>query len=474
MNSMQAGATMQSGMQGQGQQPVQQPPQGTMQDPASQQPQPPQNQPPQQPDLPGMQERDPIQNYIDLALSETNLAKKLKSRKDKDGVRILEKIGQEIQRAVKEDENSREDWMKQNKEWLKLAMLVRENRSFPWPKASNVKYPLVATAAMQFSARAYPALVPSDGNIVKTTLIGNDPNDAVYQAAERISTHMSFQVMHRIPNWEEDMDKLLMTMAITGLCFKKTYHSSLEGVNQSHIVYPENLIVNYFAKSVEKAYRKTEVLYYNRNEVQEKVNNDEFLKVDLPDPTTVDEEKDKHADGSEAPSPDRSTPLTFWACHTYWDLDDDGYEEPYIITIHKDSGKVVRIIARWDSDGVKRNEKKEIVRIAPVEYFTDFPFIPNPDGSIYAMGFGMLLGPLNESANTIINQLVDAGTLANMQSGFIGKGLRLKIGQTQLQPGEWQVVNATGDDLNKSIFPLPVKEPSSTLFNLLNQLIQSG
>lgn len=160
--------------------------------------------------------------------------------------------------------------------------------------------------------------------------------------------------------------------------------------------------------------------------------------------------------------------------HTFWDLDKDGYEEPYVITIHKATKTVVRITARWCLDNVHRDPKGKIIRIDPTEYFTDFPFIPNPDGSIYAMGFGLLLGPLNESVNTIINQLVDAGTISNLQSGFIGKGLRLKMGMTPLQPGEWKVVNATGDDLQKSIFPLPIKEPSEVLLNLMNTLVTSG
>lgn len=476
---------MQAMMQSQG--PQQGPPMGMM-DPTQQQgqggmgqPDPMANQPsvesqmpqpgqPGQPPLPNMPERDPLANYIDYALLSTNLAEDLDDEK-------LNDIGLKIKQAVQDDENSRKRWMEKNKEWLKLAALVREDKTYPWPKASNVKYPLVATAAMQFSARAYPALVPSDGNIVKTKLIAQNPDDQTYQAAARIATHMSFQVSHRIPNWEEDMDKLLMTIPITGICFKKTYHSSLDKTHHSHIIYPENLIINYWAKNLDKAYRKTEILYYTKNEYVEKCNTKEFLKVDLPDPSVPEEQKDRlAADSKEAPPPDGSTPYTFWACHTFWDLDNDGYEEPYVITLEKETGKVVRIIARWDSDGVTRDPKdpKKIQAIKPIEYFTDFPFIPNPDGSIYAMGFGMLLGPLNESVNTLINQLVDSGTLSNMQSGFIGKGLRLRAGQVQIQPGEWQVVNATGDDLSKSIYPLPAKEPSGTLFQLLNLLIQSG
>src|SRR3990167_2550597 len=131
------------------------------------------------------------------------------------------------------------------------------------------------------------------------------------------------------------------------------------------------------------------------------------------------------------------------------------------------------MVARWDSDGVKLNDDKDIICFEPVEYYTKYEFLPNPDGGFYGVGFGHLLGPLNDSANTIVNLLLDAGTLSNLQSGFIGKGLRLKPGETRLAPGEWRNVPTSGDDIKKQIFPLPVKEPSKVLFELLGLIIQS-
>ncbi len=414
------------------------------------------------------------QDWVDFALQEANLAKNI--RKKKDGEDILNKMGQEVARGYEEDERSRAEWMKNNKEWIKLALLIRETKTFPWPKASNVKFPLVATAAMQFSARAYPSLVPSDGKIVKGKVSQNHPNSALYDAAKRVGHHMSFQVMNKMPRWQEDMDKLLMTLAVSGLCFKKTFYDSCTKENRSYLVYPENLCVNYYAKDLESAYRKTEIIPFNKNQVLEKVLNDEeFLDVLKEEAGFIDEQlKQPVASKTEQPSADNSTPHIFLAQSTYWDLDGDGYEEPYVITVHKASRKVVRITARWDSDGVYKNEKNEIYKITPVEYFTDFSFIPNPDGSIYALGFGALLGPMNVSVNTLLNLLIDAGVINNLQSGFIGKGLRIKMGEQSLAPGQWKVVNATGDDLSKSIFPLPSKEPSSVLFQLMNLLITSG
>jgi len=432
-------------------------------------------------------EDEQMENLLDFALTETNLAKHLKNKMHKDtNTELLTWIGDRVVSGFNKDWDSVGPWMKQNKEWMKLALMVRQGKTFPWPHASNVKYPLLATAAMQYSARAYPSLVPADGLVVKARVVPDDTDGELTKKASRIARHMSHQVMNIMPDWEQDMDKLLITHAITGICFKKTYHNSVLGCHHSHIVYPENLIINYWAKSLEKAYRKTELLYYTDNDVQEKIrNNEEFLDVDLSKPTESTHdfgEKQKHLSGASVPPIDESAPHVFLAQHTFLDLDDDGYEEPYIVTVHRDSKQVVRIIARWEMDGVHYEEtdgeeapkNPKIIRIEPLEYFTAFPFIPNPDGSVYGLGFGLLLGSLNESVNSIINQLIDSGTINNLQSGFIGKGLRIKMGNNPLQPGEWRVVNATGDDLRKSVFPLPSKEPSGVLFNLLNMLISSG
>jgi chaperonin GroES len=414
------------------------------------------------------------ENYINEVLSTSNIAERFKNKKKKDGTLVLDEIGQVVKRGIDADASSRADWLTANKLAIEMAMLIRKKKSWPWANASNIKYPLVATAAMQFSARAYPALVPSDGKLVKGAVQQMYAGNALYDAAKRVGEHMSFQLRERIPDWEENMDKLLMTMAITGICFKKTYHDSLEGTHRSDLVYPENLIVNYNAKTLASAYRKTEVLEYTDNEIEEKVRAGQFLDVELGDPpAAIEKPKENNVGVVENTINDGSSTHKFYQCHTFWDLDNDGYEEPYVITIHEATGKVVRIIARWDLAGVKM-DGKTIVRIKPVEYYTAFSFIPNPDGSIYGMGFGLLLGPLNESVNSLINQLVDSGTMNNLQGGFIAKNLRLKVGETMIGPGEWKTVNSTGGDLKEGIFPLPTKEPSAVLFQLMNMLITSG
>jgi hypothetical protein len=157
-----------------------------------------------------------------------------------------------------------------------------------------------------------------------------------------------------------------------------------------------------------------------------------------------------------------------------WDLDDDGYPEPYCVTVHKETRKVVRIKARFDADGVTTNAQGEVVRIEPLKYVTKYGFMPSVDGSYYDVGFGLLLEAINETVNSTINQLMDAGHLANTQGGFIGAGVSIKSGALKFAPGEWKKVEATGVDLKNSIVPLPIKEPSAVLFNLLGMLIEAA
>ena len=191
-----------------------------------------------------------------------------------------------------------------------------------------------------------------------------------------------------------------------------------------------------------------------------------FLDVDLGDPVAPE--------GKDVSEIDDTTPYLLIEQHGYFDLDDDGYKEPYVVTFHLESGQVLRIVARYDEEGVTLDDEGNLLQIEPLQFYTKFGFVPNPDGSFYDIGFGCLLGPLNESVNTLINQLIDAGTLNNLQAGFLGKGLRLRMGDYGFKPGEWKAVNSTGDDLKKQIVPLPSKEPSEVLFKLMGSLISSG
>jgi len=385
-------------------------------------------------------------------------------------------IGNQVSQGYDNDLASRKDWEKDLTNWTELALQISNDKTYPWPNAANIKYPLLATAAMQFAARAYPTLVPSNGKIVKCKVVGSDPQGEKAARAKRVSTHMSYQLIDEMSDWEEDMDKLLITLPIAGTCFKKTYWDPSKQRNCSKLVLPKTLIVNYWTRNIEDAERVTEIFYISKRKVTERVNQGVYLDVKLGDPqqevndptTSVNKTFQRNT------SDDDATPYLILEQHTYFDLDGDGYPEPYIVTVEEATKKVLRIVPRYDTKDIIINDKEKVISIEAKQYYTKYGFIPNPDGGFYDIGFGRLLGPLNNSANTIINQLVDAGSLSNLQAGFVGKGLRIKMGETRFQPGEWKAVNAVGDDLKKQIFPLPVREPSQVLFNLLDLLLKSG
>ena len=383
----------------------------------------------------------------------------------------LARISIKVIDGYKADDMSRKSWLNRSRQWMKLATQVIEEKTFPWDGASNVKYPLLTIAAVQFAARAYPALIPNN-NIAKGLVIGYDPDGSKAVKAEKIGKHMSFQFMEEIPDWEDGMDKLCIILPVLGCVFKKTYQG-YDGP-RSEVVLAENLVVDYYAQSLESSSRVTHVLYLTKNQVRERQLMGLFRDVDLNGPATPPTNVQNNSETLPPPPDDESTPYTILEQHRWLDLDEDGYEEPYIVTVEEASGEVLRVVARFDAKGITRNDKGKVARIEPVHYFTKFSFIPNPDGGFYDLGFGNLVGPLNETCNTIINQLIDAGTLSNLQSGLLGRGIRMKGGIVRLKPGEWKVVDSTGDDLHKNVFPMPVREPSAVLFQLLGSLIEGG
>lgn len=389
----------------------------------------------------------------------------------------LHKIGERVKLDFDEDEMSRQDWLKRLNRAMKLAGQILEIKNYPWPNASNVKYPLMSIAALQFHARAYPMLIPSQ-NVVMSRVLGKDTDGTKAQKAERVQLHMNYQILDSKSNWEQSMDRLLLTLPITGSEFKKVYYDPTKGENCAEHVLAKDLVIHYYAKSVEEAARKTEILHLTKNQLLERMR--AGLYIDCSHKLGEGEEYrnettdvDNKLQGAKAPKVDDDTPHTVLEWHGFLDLDQDGYKEPYVVTILYKTAKVLRIAARFQPDSIEFNGDK-VVKIIPDEYYTQYNFIPSPDGGVYGMGFGTLLGPLNEAVNTLINLLVDAGTISNLQSGFISKGIRMAAGSQMFKPGEWKQVQATGAALKDGIFPLPVRDPSTVLFQLLGTLITAG
>lgn len=385
----------------------------------------------------------------------------------------LQTIGIEVVKDYLIDRRSRTEWEERNDEATKLAAQVVEEKSFPWPGAANVKFPLLTEAAVQFNARAYSALVPNN-NIVSARVVGYDPDGKKMDQGTRVSRHMSYQLLEEMEEWEEEMDALLLALPILGCMFKKTYYDPILGRNKSEIIYPKDLVVDYYTRSLEQSYRKTHVIPYNHNDIQSMKAAGIYLNVDLDTPQQVPNELRDELYGLSVSEVTDSTERQVLEQHTYRDLDDDGIAEPYVITVDLDTQQVLRIVAGYEVDEIKTTQDGTIIRVPQRQYFTKFGFIPSPDGSFYDLGFGNLLAPINHTVDTLINQLLDAGTLSNLQSGFLSRGVRMKMGSQRFKPGEWKTVNTTGDDLRKGIYPLPVREPSNVLFQLLGMMINAG
>lgn len=370
----------------------------------------------------------------------------------------LNKLGSQVVDDWQIDLASREDWEKKTKDGLDLAMQITSMKTWPWPNAANVKYPLIAVAAIQFHARAYAEIVRGN-DVVKGKVIGRDADGSKQERANRISKHMSYQLLEEMVEWEEDTDRMLIMLPVIGTLFKKTYYDPLRQRNVSCVRKPLDIVVHSDAKSIDDARRITDQgVYLYRNDIHERVADGLFVDE------SINYEHDEEKQMAEQ----------FLEQHLWFDLDEDGYEEPYIVTVHRHSRKVVRVYARYDEDSIYIGTTGKLARIEPTQYFTKFSFMPSFDGSFYDIGFAQLLLPLNEAINSVINQLLDAGTLSNVQGGLVSRGIKIKGGQYQFRPGEWKQTDASPQELRDGFFPLPVKEPSAVLFTLLSFLVDSG
>lgn len=407
------------------------------------------------------------------------------------GQNMLNTIGQDVVRDFDTDKGSREDWEKRYDKNLKIAMQVREDKVWPWPKASNSKSPILTVAAIQFNAEAYPVIVDGS-NLVKGRVLGPDPDGQKRARADRIGQHMTWQLLYRMPGWEDETDRLLLILPIVGCMFRKTYYDSIENANRSDIVNGLDFVIHNDAKSIEAAPRYTQVLHFYPYEVKGFVNAGLWLDVPLDD---EDKGEDKDSLGD------------YYEQHRCLDLDEDGFPEHYVVTCTKE-GEVARIVPCFGAESItvrrldtgqtaKLKDLVEeasqsarspdealfmafqvagpIVRIERRQYFTKYGFIPSPDGSFYDIGFGDLLDNVTGLIDSLHNQMIDACTLQNMQGGFIGDGVKVRGGNFAFRSvGEWKRVDAGGMDLRAQIVPLALPGPSPVSIKLLEMLYQQA
>lgn len=373
----------------------------------------------------------------------------------------LNEIGLTVKREFDIDKHSREEWERAANKAMDAALQVRKPKNWPFEKAANVKFPILTTAAIQFGSRAYPAIV--DGPmIVKGQVVGRDEDGAKRAAADRVAAHMSWQLLVQMEEWEEDTDVLLHHLPIIGSVFRKVYRSEELQRCKSEMVPAIYLVINQSARSIESAPRITHELHYYPYEIAEFIASETWIDADLPDETSMDGDVDAL--------------VPFLEQHRRLDLDDDGYAEPYIVTVHRDTGKVVRIVANYGPKSIRVSDKGRIVRIEPKDYFVHYPFLPDPKGGFYGVGFGHLLESITDTIDTTINQMLDAGTLQNAGGGFIGSNVRFthNSGVVRFSPGEYKTVSSTGGDIKNAIVNMEHPGPSPVLFQLLGMMVEAA
>jgi len=358
------------------------------------------------------------------------------------------RIGSEALREFETDRETCKDFHERYDRAMDMAMQVRKPKTFPWPNASNVIFPLLTQAAIQFQARAYPAIIDG-GEVVKGKVIGPDPDGSKAARAERIAQHMTWQFLNDVPGWEEDTDKLLLQLPIVGCVLRETWHDPVCQQNNSETFSAKDFVVNIATTSLDKAPRYTRVKRYYPHEIEAFIRTDTWARA----PYDGDDGNDPHS------------LVEVLEQFRLIDMDDDGLAEPYIVTL-TNQGAVFRIVACFDADSMFFTSSSfdgqvslaeimgevhaagpgaslpdlKLIRIQRREYITKYGFIPAPDGSFFDLGFGTLTDALGAAVNTIINQLIDAGTLANMQGGFLAGGTKIRGGNMRFTPGEWKRV----------------------------------
>jgi len=387
---------------------------------------------------------------------------------------VLEPIGNEMVQNYMDYKTSRKDWEQSYTTGLDLLGFKYENRTEPFQGASGATHPVLAEAVTQFQAQAYKELLPSDGP-VRTQIIGLR-NPQTEQQSQRVKDFMNYLIMDQMKEYEAEFDSMLFHLPLAGSTFKKVYYDTALGRAVSKFVPADELIVPYTATSLDDAEALIHTVKISENELRKQQVNGFYRDVELGPPGTDSnnelEKKEKQLDGTKKTG--KQEPVyTLLECHVNLDL--EGFEEvgsdgeptgiklPYIVTVEEGNRTVLSIRRNYAPDDLKKNK---------IQYFVHFKFLPGL--GFYGFGLIHMIGGLSRTATAALRQLLDAGTLANLPAGFKQRGVRVRDEAAPIQPGEFKDVDAPGGSLRDAFFPLPYKEPSPTLLQLLGVVVQAG
>lgn len=370
----------------------------------------------------------------------------------------LTKIGREALEGWRRDKASRTDWEEQTKAAFERVGLKPKRKDYPWPNAASVNVPILTRACVEFAARTMPGIV-RDERVVKARVVGKDPQGQKLVRAERVAEFMSWQLREGISDWVSDTDAMLHQLPVAGCAFRKVSWSRIDGEPKCEFVSPLYVVVHNSTRSLDTAARITQEFELLPHEIVERQRVGDYREIDL---------RMSH-EGDE-----RSPPQKLIEQHTLLDMDEDGYPEPWVVTVHVDSQTVLAIQPCFWPQDVMRNRAGRVLRIKRRSYFVYYGFIPDLEGGFYGLGLGRLLAALSETVDGAMNQLLDAGHMSNLGGGFIGRELRFRGSQQPFRPGEWRTINAPGGDVRAAIVSLPVPGPSPVLFQLLGSLMDQA
>tara|TARA_Y100000816_G_scaffold77333_1_gene52447 strand:- start:3163 stop:5610 length:2448 start_codon:yes stop_codon:yes gene_type:complete len=381
-------------------------------------------------------------------------------------------LSTELRGSYEEDLESRSEWEETYTKGLDQLGIKHEERSQPFEGASGVTHPLIAESVTQFQAQAYKELIPAGGP-VQTRIMGLQDVAREEQAA-RVKDFMNYQIMEVMEEFDPDMDQLLFYLPLSGSTFKKVYFDPARNRAVSRFIPAEDLVVPYSATDLQTASRVTHVLRMDSNEVRKMQVAGMYRDVELIKHDSEDNEVRQKVDELQGTQKTYSDDI-FTILEMHVDLDLEGFEDmsptgeptgialPYIVTIDEGSGEILSI---------RRNFKEGTELAKKIQYFVHYRFMPGL--GFYGFGLIHMIGGLGRAATSILRQLIDAGTLANLPAGFKARGVRVRNDDEPLQPGEWRDIDAPGGDIKSSIIPLPYKEPSGTLTQLLAALVEGG
>ena len=383
-------------------------------------------------------------------------------------------IASDLLGAYEDDLSSRSDWEETYVNGLDLlGVKPMEERRSPFEGASAVTHPLIAESVVQFQAQAYKEILPAGGP-VRTKINGVDTIEKQQQAT-RVKDYMNHLIMDEMEEYDQDTDQLLFYLPLSGSTFKKVYYDSDKQRPVSQFIPAQDLVVPYTASDLRNTSRITHVLEMQENDLRKMQVAGFYRDVDLSDTSSRDRDAiDEKVDEIEGRTPTH-TDETRKILEMHVHLDLEGFEDvdemgeptgiklPYIVAIDHSSMEILSI---------RRNYREEDPRRLPVDYFVHYKFLPGL--GFYGFGLTHMIGGIGRAATSILRQLIDAGTLANLPAGFKARGVRVSNNDEPLQPGEFRDIDTPGGNLRDALMPLPYKEPSATLAALLGSLIDEG